>query len=109
MQYDDSKDVLKNIADRKDNATVLKNDDTKSSNNIKKAYHTIYSFLNENFANDAVRLKKFYAYFNHKVKVIRIKTGSINKALKIFETINDRGRSLDAMDLLKNLMFMNAS
>lgn len=109
LQYDDSKGVLKNIADRKDNATILQDGDTKSSSNIKKAYQTIYSFLNENFENDGVRLKKFYAYFNHKVKVIRIKTGSINKALKIFETINDRGRSLDAMDLLKNLMFMNAS
>lgn len=31
------------------------------------------------------------------------------KALKIFETINDRGVGLDAMDLLKNLLFMNVS
>jgi hypothetical protein len=29
-------------------------------------------------------------------------------ALKIFETINDRGVGLDAMDLLKNLLFMHA-
>jgi hypothetical protein len=42
------------------------------------------------------------------VKVIRIETPTIAKALKIFETINDRGVGLDAMDLLKNLLFMNA-
>jgi hypothetical protein len=30
-------------------------------------------------------------------------------ALKVFETINDRGVGLDSMDLLKNLMFMKAT
>jgi hypothetical protein len=42
------------------------------------------------------------------VKLIRIQTASVAKALKIFETINDRGVGLDAMDLLKNLLFMSA-
>jgi len=109
LQYDDSKEVLKEIADMQPNAAVIKNNDTRSTSNIKNAYRTILDFFTEHFAQDATRLRKFYAYFNHKVKVIRIKTGSINKALKIFETINDRGRNLDAMDLLKNLMFIHAS
>ncbi|WP_245408474.1 DUF262 domain-containing protein [Zhengella mangrovi] len=42
------------------------------------------------------------------MKIIRIETPTIAKALKIFETINDRGVGLDAMDLLKNLLFMHA-
>ena len=41
--------------------------------------------------------------------MIRIQTEDVTKALKIFETINDRGISLDSMDLLKNLLFMKAS
>lgn len=109
LQYDDSKEVLKQIADRVKGCTEQIEGDTKSSSNIKNAYQTITGFLTEMFRDDTARLKRFYAYFNHKVKIIRIKTGSVNKALKIFETINDRGRSLDAMDLLKNLMFMHAS
>ena len=36
-------------------------------------------------------------------------TPTLEKALQIFETINDRGVGLDAMDLLKNLMFMKAN
>lgn len=32
----------------------------------------------------------------------------MTKALKIFETINDRGVGLDSMDLLKNLLFIHA-
>ena len=43
------------------------------------------------------------------MKLIRIQTEDVAKALKIFETINDRGVGLDAMDLLKNLLFMKAS
>jgi uncharacterized protein with ParB-like and HNH nuclease domain len=34
------------------------------------------------------------------VKLIRIQTEDVAKALKIFETINDRGVGLNSMDLL---------
>jgi len=44
----------------------------------------------------------------NKGKIVRIDTPSISRALKIFETINDRGIGLDAMDLLKSLLFMSA-
>jgi hypothetical protein len=35
-------------------------------------------------------------------------TKNVSHALKVFETINERGVGLDSMDLLKNLMFMQA-
>ena len=54
-------------------------------------------------------MRSFYAYFTQNVKLIRVKTISITHALKIFETINDPGVGLDSMDLLKNLIFMQAS
>ena len=53
-------------------------------------------------------MQGYYSYLIHKVKLIRIETEDVAKALMIFETINDRGVSLDAMDLLKNLLFRNA-
>ena len=56
---------------------------------------------------DALRV--FYGYYNNTVKLIRIKTVDVAKALKIFETINDRGVGLDSMDLLKNLLFMKSN
>jgi hypothetical protein len=55
-----------------------------------------------------MEIRRFYGYLTNKVKIIRIETPTVAKALKIFETINDRGVGLDAMDLLKNLLFMNA-
>ena len=65
-------------------------------------------FLEEQ-CKDQSALRQFYAYFTQNVKLIRVKTISITHALKIFETINDRGVGLDSMDLLKNLIFMHAS
>ena len=47
-------------------------------------------------------------YFFRKLKYIQILTPDINDALKIFETINDRGAGLNPMDLLKNLVFRHA-
>jgi hypothetical protein len=72
------------------------------------AYETTSEFLRANFREDADALRAFYGYLMNKVKLIRITTPSVARALKIFETINDRGVGLDAMDLLKNLLFMSA-
>lgn len=51
-------------------------------------------------------IKKFLGYLLNKVKLIQIQTPEIGNALKIFETINERGVSLDQVDLLKNLLFI---
>lgn len=56
---------------------------------------------------DAQVVRRFHGYFTHKMKLIRIQTPDVSRALKIFETLNDRGVGLDTMDLLKNLLFMN--
>lgn len=108
LQYADSGDILVEIAERNANFGQTKTD-TLSIANIKNAYQTIVVFLRSQMMGDAAKLRRFYAYFANRVKIIRITTGSIAHALKIFETINDRGKALDAMDLLKNLMFMHAS
>ena len=53
--------------------------------------------------------REVYGYLLNKVKLIRIQAEDVAKALRIFETINDRGVGLDSMDLLKNLLFRKAS
>ena len=50
-------------------------------------------------------LKKFVVFLLNKTSFIRIETYDITDALKIFETINQRGKGLDPMDLLKNMVF----
>jgi len=107
LQYEDSGDILVRIAERtfQEDASA----GTRSIANIYNAYQVALTFLKREFANDAGVLRSFYGYLINKVKLIRIQTQDVAKALKIFETINDRGVGLDSMDLLKNLLFMKAS
>jgi len=106
LQYKDSGDVLVQIAERK--PIAITSQSTRSVVNICGAYSTALSFLVQTYGEDAMRLREFFGYLINRVKLIRVQTENVAKALKIFETINDRGKGLDAMDLLKNLLFMKA-
>jgi hypothetical protein len=106
LQYEDSGDVLVQIA--KGPRSAVTGAETRSIGNILNAYDSVTAFLNQQFGTDGDAIRIFYGYFMNKVKLIRIETEDVAKALKIFETINDRGVGLDSMDLLKNLLFMKS-
>lgn len=105
LQYEDSAGVLEKIA-----AGHVRPDDipesTASVRNILAAYRDIREFLTTNLDTDPRRLREFHGVLTTRVKLIRIVTPTLANALKVFETINDRGVGLNAMDLLKNLLFM---
>ena len=107
LQYEDSGDIVVRIAEGTLDGAEKRI--TRSIANIRNAYRVTLDFLRREFGEDARALRAFYGYLSNKVKLIRIQTKDVAKALKIFETINDRGVSLDSMDLLKNLLFMKAS
>lgn len=107
LQYADSHGILVQIANRSVPTAVLAT--TRSVRNITNAYRVAREFLKREFDGDATAIRAFYGYLANKVKLIRIQTQDVAKALKIFETINDRGVGLDSMDLLKNLLFMKAA
>ncbi|MBJ2138207.1 DUF262 domain-containing protein [Paraglaciecola chathamensis] len=50
-------------------------------------------------------LKSVAVYILEKLQVLNISVSDESDAYLIFETINDRGRELDTMDLVKNLLF----
>ena len=74
-----------------------------SLENLVSAYGTIYRYLKDNY-DDVPKLKKYWGYLANNVVFIQIST-DVSSALKIFETINERGVGLNPMDLLKNLLF----
>ncbi|HEY4291839.1 DUF262 domain-containing protein [Luteibacter sp.] len=74
-----------------------------SLENLVNAYGTLYRYLKDNY-DDATKLKKYWGYLANNVVFIQIST-DVSSALKIFETINERGVGLNPMDLLKNLLF----
>ncbi|MCL2656454.1 MAG: DUF262 domain-containing HNH endonuclease family protein [Betaproteobacteria bacterium] len=74
-----------------------------SLENLTNAYSTLYRYLKDNYDSPA-KLKKYWGYLANNVVFIQIST-DVSSALKIFETINERGVGLNPMDLLKNLLF----
>ncbi len=74
-----------------------------SLDNLLNAYGTIHSFLDANY-KDTEALRKYWGYVANNIVFIQIST-DVSSALKIFETINERGVGLNPMDLLKNLLF----
>ncbi len=74
-----------------------------SLENLVAAHRTLYRYLQDNY-DDAPKLKKYWGYLANNVVFIQIST-DVSSALKIFETINERGVGLNSMDLLKNLLF----
>lgn len=74
-----------------------------SLENLVNAYSTLYRYLKDNY-DDSAKLKRYWGYLANNVVFIQIST-DVSSALKIFETINERGVGLNPMDLLKNLLF----
>lgn len=105
LQYDDSRDILIRIGGHGDPGT-LGRDSTESMRCIAEAYRTLREFLADTFQGNADEIRRFFVAFIRRVKLIRIVTPNLAHALKVFETVNDRGVGLTAMDLLKNLLFM---
>lgn len=74
-----------------------------SLENLITAYGTIVEHIQSTY-NTPQKLKKYWGFLAGNVVFIQIST-DVSSALKIFETINERGIGLDSMDLLKNLLF----
>ncbi len=75
---------------------------------MRDAFKTVSDFLDDMEKTDKTVLINFIRYFLVNVEMVVIQPDDIGSALKIFETINERGVGLNAMDLLKNLLFLNA-
>ncbi len=70
-----------------------------SDKNIKEVYEELNDKISE--LSD-LQTSKFINYIKNKVKLIVTTAPSEGKAFQLFEVLNDRGRSLEPMDLIKN-------
>ena len=104
--YEDAGTVLQDIAIGQETPLQLRKALPQSARNMLATYEFSIDFLREHFRNDVTALRMFQAHLCQRVRLVRIQTLGISDALRIFETINDRGVGLNALDLLKNLLFM---
>ena len=104
MRYKESNKVLHTIGEGKVESLEL--DKIAPGRSLLDAYRFCREFLFEKFGeDDESGLKKFHAFVLSQVEMIRITSGDFHSALTIFEILNYRGVVLNAMDLLKNLLF----
>lgn len=106
--YEDAGDALQLIALGKATDASDRKKLPVSARNMLDCYDVAREFL-ERFSGNPEAIRLFQARLAKKVRLVRIETANVTEALRIFETINDRGIGLNAMDLLKNLLFMHAS
>lgn len=105
LQYEESKDFLSTLIQEHD----YSGEKSASIEKMRGAYERIKEEV-EGYLEDGVNaLTEFAVYFLTKIDLVVIESENLSSALKIFETINQRGASLNAMDLIKNLLFSEAS
>ena len=104
LQYEESSDYLLNVIEQ----TPYQGEKTPSINKMEQAFERISNHFNEYKAQNISALVTYARYFLTGIDLVVIESEDLSSALKIFETINQRGASLNAMDLVKNLMFSKA-
>jgi hypothetical protein len=70
------------------------------------SYEQLAEYQGDSFDRD--RLIRLLEYITEHVKVLVLSVEDEADAYTIFETLNDRGRSLDTLDLLKNHLYARA-
>lgn len=83
----------------------------KSWERIRKAFKTIYEYLDSHCqdASDTSKkmdcLNRYFEAFFERFKVMYIEATKLEEAFIILETLNARGKDLETADLLKNFVF----
>jgi hypothetical protein len=62
-------------------------------------------YLSEEFGREEKTIRTFARFILDDVYLVRIQTDSFATGLRIFETINARGRNLAAFDMVKSYLF----
>jgi hypothetical protein len=110
LRYENAGDVMHKLVELDSDPLTTRNGIQASGitsfgslENLIDAYSTLFRYLKDNY-DDKAKLRKYWGYLANNVVFIQIST-DVSSALKIFETINERGLGLNSMDLLKNLLF----
>lgn len=104
LQYDESRDFLARLI----HGESFVGEDTASIKRMRDAYDRIRSHFQQVLDESLEALVNYVRYVLTRIELVVIESENLGSALKIFETINQRGAGLNAMDLVKNLLFSEA-
>jgi hypothetical protein len=104
LQYEESKDFLRKRIQNQEFTEIR----TPSIIKMESAYEKLKTHFGTYLKLGVDKLVSYARYFQTKIELVLIESENLSSALKIFETINQRGSGLNAMDLVKNLLFSKA-
>lgn len=102
LQFEDTQDSLERIAES--SLPVDSDSFDPNARSLAEAANCISAYLAANYP-DYGSLISFASFVLNHVVFVSIQTLDMGEALRIFETVNERGVGLNAMDLLKNTVF----
>ncbi len=105
LQYQESNGYLEKLIKEE----VYEEELTPSVKKMMAAHAKLKSHFEGYLKEGLESLMSYVRYFLLKIELVVIKSENLSSALKIFETINQRGAGLNAMDLVKNLLFSEAN
>lgn len=76
--------------------------DNNSDKNIHEIYECVSEFIEDNYLTEK-QIIRFINYLMYNVYLIMTTAPNESKAFQLFEVLNDRGRALEPLDLIKNL------
>jgi hypothetical protein len=103
LQSDETSVVLRTIADGAGDS--LKPGRGGTRYRLVNAYTKCREFLRDEIGAELVEVDSFFKYVWRQTFLIEIETADLQAAYRIFQTLNDRGATLLASDLLKSLLF----
>lgn len=76
-------------------------------NRYTRAADIVMSELEDKFGDDYYDLDDFFKYIDKNVEMIKIYTSDLAQAVRLFQTINTRGKDLTVSDLTKSYLLSN--
>lgn len=84
--------------------TVLETLDLDADNRYATTASHIVEFFESEFDGERNDLESFLNYLDDEVHLVRIRTGNVQEAVRIFQTINTRGKDLTLTDKVKSYL-----
>ena len=107
IQVPDREKCMENLFTNNFNDTSIFEENT-SSHNLISRYKDICEFFEENKLSEK-NILHFTYWLKDNVYLVKITTSNDDEAYTIFETMNDRGLSLDNTEMLKGFLIANIS
>lgn len=84
--------------------TILQDIDLNEDNRYIESANTINDNISDNFRDKNSQLNDFVEFIDSQTEFIKIESNNLSKAIRLFQTINTRGKDLTVSDLTKSYL-----